>query len=796
MKRINTTFIVACFIFSIFFQPSIAGQNTDDKVREFESYYKDNYQETIFIHADKSYYLSGEFIKFKVYCLERLTQRPGRLSRVAYVEILDSANSSQIQARIELKDGSGYGEMYIPVAMNSGHYVLRGYTRWMRNYGPENYFHSIITIVNPFKRLGLKPEPEATDDMLDFYPEGGFLIDGLETTVVFQGKNALGKPVDITGRLVANDTMEVASLRPVKNGMGSFDFLPNLKNSYHVEIFHENDTTFQSLIPVQSRGLSLRVKKSDDQYVFEVFCNEPDILSHDARLLMIVHQKGQILDHWSFVLNSGRTSQVLDKGVPDDGVVTASLFDESGRFVGERKWFHMEAAAPSTAISTDDGSYSTREKVTIDLSALENIAKDHPALSLSVSSSNPQFAGNLLDLDQYLLLDNSIKYVYGIEKYFDGPAEQVKEMINNLLIAFPTTSSAPEFSDENEKVNYLPEHRSSLITGKIYDKMTKEPASGIRAYLSVPGKQIRMYAARSTSDGRLVFEATNFYDRNEIVVQTDYTKDSIHTIEIDNPYSQEYADIDLPAFDIDESLEKFLRTKSQNMQIWNANMKLTPSAVTIPNLDSTSFYQEPDSRYYLDDYTRFVVMEEVMREYVAGVNVRKNRNGFHFMVIDIERNIVYDENPLMLLDGVPVFDADEIIALDPLKVEKIETIKTRFGKGVVDCRGIVSYTTYTGNMAGYTFNENASVLRYDGVQSRKAYHFPSYVNAFERRNTTPDLRNTLLWLPELGSEVLEQGSLDFFTSDDADRYEIRINGIDKNGDPFSSTAEFSVERQK
>jgi hypothetical protein len=27
------------------------------------------------------------------------------------------------------------------------------------------------------------------------------------------------------------------------------------------------------------------------------------------------------------------------------------------------------------------------------------------------------------------------------------------------------------------------------------------------------------------------------------------------------------------------------------------------------------------------------------------------------------------------------------------------------------------------------------------------YHFPEYGNAFERRNPTPDFRNTLYWLP-------------------------------------------------
>ena len=38
--------------------------------------------------------------------------------------------------------------------------------------------------------------------------------------------------------------------------------------------------------------------------------------------------------------------------------------------------------------------------------------------------------------------------------------------------------------------------------------------------------------------------------------------------------------------------------------------------------------------YLLDDYTRFTTMEEVMREYVAEVRVRKEAERFHFKVLN------------------------------------------------------------------------------------------------------------------------------------------------------------------
>jgi len=262
---------------------------------------------------------------------------------------------------------------------------------------------------------------------------------------------------------------------------------------------------------------------------------------------------------------------------------------------------------------------------------------------------------------------------------------------------------------------------------------------------------------------------------------------------MDDPFSQLYADIHLPTFDLDERMENWVKQQSQNLQIENANKKFQPKLPLLTKVDSSSFYYEPDSRYYLDDFTRFIVMEEVMREYVYGVNVRKNREGFHFMVLDVARNKIYNENPLMLLDGVPVFDADEIIALDPLKVEKIETVKTRFHKGLLDCRGIVTYTTYKGDLAGYSLHDDALVIEYEGVQPQKQYYFPEYQSSFEKRTTTPDFRNVLYWNPEVSLDGNVNSTIEFYTSDYVNEYEFRVDGISKNGKAFSKIIFFTVQ---
>ena len=61
----------------------------------------------------------------------------------------------------------------------------------------------------------------------------------------------------------------------------------------------------------------------------------------------------------------------------------------------------------------------------------------------------------------------------------------------------------------------------------------------------------------------------------------------------------------------------------QVQDVYHADTSLKFNAVDI---DSTAFYGKASETYLLDDFTRFPVMEEVMREYVPGVMVRKRKS--------------------------------------------------------------------------------------------------------------------------------------------------------------------------
>ena len=768
----------------------------EEKLDSLASFNTTNYQEQVFIHTDRQHYLTGETIKFRVYCLEKSTARKSKLSQIVYVEIIDEANASHLNAKIQLRNGVGFGELYIPTNLLSNHYILRGYTRWMRNYGPSSYFHSIVTLINPFKRLGLPNNAKIENSSVRFFSEGGPLINGQNSRVVCELKDENGVALNKTIRLIANDSLIINEVEVSNNGIGGFQFIPDILNKYHIELLHEDSTiTKHTFIPTQGKGLVLSTLEHDDSYSINIFCNDQLIVDQSDDIFLIVQQKNNVLLSKQFSLQRGRFNINLSKALISDGIFTVWLFNEDGDLLRFRKVLKYNEEYSDHAVYTDKNTYSTRERIEFDF-AVEPELQDQNDLSysVSISSIHEHLENSHLSLAEHILLDNSLTGIpHNLRSYFVGGAKEISDNINYLLIAYGKTDTIQWKGNFPKK--YIPEIGSHLITGKVKHKTTGDPQSGIMSYLSVPGKRLQFYANRSKTNGQLIFELKDFYGSNEVVVQNDYTKDTLYTIELDNPFSDEYLDIELPSLDLSEELNDWIVQQSQNMQVQNAYKKYAPKPPVVTEIDSSSFYHDPDAKYYLDDYTRFIVMEEVMREYVTGVNVRKNKEGFHFMVVDVDRNIIYQDNPLMLLDAVPVFDADEIIGLDPLKIEKIETIKGRFHYGYLDCQGIVSVTSYNGDLAGYELNENALVFEYNGAQWEREYTFPTYSDAHQIRLKIPDYRNTLFWNPTINLKN-DPLNIDIYTSDYASQYEIRVEGIDNDGKVVSGSKIITVQAEE
>ena len=107
--------------------------------------------ETVFVHANATTFVSGESLLYKIYCLKSSDKTPSIISKIAYVELVDSNKKSVFKTKIALENSYGQGDYFIPTTLKTGNYKLVGYTDWMLNKTTSEFFQIDITIINPFK---------------------------------------------------------------------------------------------------------------------------------------------------------------------------------------------------------------------------------------------------------------------------------------------------------------------------------------------------------------------------------------------------------------------------------------------------------------------------------------------------------------------------------------------------------------------------------------------------------------------------------------------------------------------
>jgi hypothetical protein len=189
-------------------------------------------------------------------------------------------------------------------------------------------------------------------------------------------------------------------------------------------------------------------------------------------------------------------------------------------------------------------------------------------------------------------------------------------------------------------------------------------------------------------------------------------------------------------------------------------------------------------------------MEEVMREFVEDVRVRKEGQRFIFKVRNRLFGTYFEEDPLILLDGIPISDASRIIALDPLKVKRIEVVMHNYYVGSSVFEGIVNVKSYSGEIGATQIDPNALVIEYEGLQKHREFYSPDYGVESEQQAHMPDFRNVLFWAPQIKTGTDGKSQLKFYTSDLKGKFAVVVQGLSSEGLPGRAVIFFDVAGSK
>ena len=777
---------------------------------QFGRYARTMPREELFLHLDRPLYLSGETMWFKVYATGGPGTRPLALSSVAYVEVLDAMQHPVLRGKVALREATGQGTFTLPASLASGRYTVRAYTRWMQNFGPQAYFHAAVTVINTFAASGDVPAPDSAALETQFFPEGGYLVRGLRSKVAFKVTDRRGRGVAATGTVLDAQGAAVATFSTRRNGMGSFMLTPAVAGpaTYSAVVgpagplgqplpdgARRPGATTSRLPAVRDQGyvLSLAPAPTPGRLTLMVqgTPNQP------ATVLLLAHARQRAALARPLELANGRAEFTIDENQLPDGVTHFTLFDEARRPLCERLFFRAPRQVFTIDARTDQLAYSPRAKVNLTV-ATGKAGQQPSSLSVAVYRLDSLNTAPPVTIDQYLGLTSELRgTVADPAYYFAATGPEAAAATDELLLT--QGWSRFRWDDVLRPDTVAPTFLPELYGPVVRARLTRETGStearvGLQTYFSVPGRAIRLYNDQSDANGIVRFEPANFYGPQTVMLQTDPRQDTTSRLTLLDPFSDQFTAFPALAFGLTPRFQADYARRHLQAQIQTVYAGKKYDRYLVQPTDSTPFYGRPSASYRLDDYTRFKVLEEVLREYVPGVQVRIRKDGFHFQMFDEMNRTTFQENPLVLLDGVPVANLNRMMAMNPLKIRRLDVITSRYFQGTAAYDGLVSFSTYKGDLEGFQLDPRVLIQEYEGLQEQREFYAPRYDTAAQQQSRRPDLRELLYWNPALTTTAAGVAPpLEFFTGDQTGRYLVVIQGLAADGTTGSQRLIFEVK---
>lgn len=232
---------------------------------------------------------------------------------------------------------------------------------------------------------------------VQFFPEGGHLMNGLTQTVACKATKQGQKPCSISGAIVDETDQLISMLHTDSTGLAVFRLTPQYGKQYKLKRFDDTSHSITYPLPnIEQRGAYLRVINSfaSDSLLIEVAAIGADSTTHsDYSLIGTI--RGKVYYASSLVLNNGLNSFYISKTKIPEGILQFVLINQNRTVLAERLTAinHYEELNISSVITDDEDSirikiYTTDEEqvpMLANLSAgINNLEEDSIALSIGI----------------------------------------------------------------------------------------------------------------------------------------------------------------------------------------------------------------------------------------------------------------------------------------------------------------------------------------------------------------------------------------------------------------------------
>ena len=390
-------------------------------------------RELVYLQTDKGIYETGEDLWFKIYVMDAQSLALSERSKTLFVEMLNARDSIVWQEKYPVLSGIAAGHMYVDKDLKEGDYRIHAYTRFsFLNDTLRPVYPKKIRVVKSIAYKGTNTPQEKDQPVarLSFFPEGGYLIDGIPTKVAFKAWDGKGMPAEVKGVLQENGK-EIARLETVHDGMGFIFMLPRKTSSYKVVLSDGQEFSFAE---VADSGLSIYLRKQTDEYLEFHLCQPKEAAPQKIRLTG--RMRGKLYCMAEGTLRDILRIKIPVKEFPLQGIAEFTLYNENGQPMAERLVYVHPERKLHIELNTDSVRYFTRGKGKLNVKVTDEAGNPVQAhLGLSIFDGAYQNELNPENMLSYCLLSTEIKgNIHNPAYYFDGNNKDRLAALDLLLL--------------------------------------------------------------------------------------------------------------------------------------------------------------------------------------------------------------------------------------------------------------------------------------------------------------------------------------------------------------------------
>jgi len=632
--------------------------------------------------------------------------------------------------------------------------------------------------------------------------------------VAFKAVKPDGLGVDVKGTITDNDNNVAAEFTSSHLGMGVFVFTPQAGKTYKATVtFADGSTASPELPKIRTGGINLAIENSDpDLLKIKLLADLPFVEAYQGKTFFILAKSSGVI---CFAAKTALQGQVYSASVPKSkfptGIVQVTLFSPDGEPVSERIAFIRHNDQLNVAIKSDQLSYTTRQKVKLNITAKNNDQPVEGNFSVAVidEAKVPFDENNETTILTYLLLTSDIQgYIEKPNYYFNHPNEKTENDLDILM----QTQGYRRFSYDG------------IVRNK-YPPITFAPELGIalsgtlRTNQGIPvkGGNVRLYIADKNysenavtdADGRFKFSHVVFSDSSKVNISArNNPRSSDLMIMLDgDPYQKIAANFNTPdeILNIDSALSSYLKNSKMRFANSHTLKEVVIKDTKIVKMAShkdygslTSLSNEPDHLIRSEQFKGCNSVLECLKGLAAGMTFEDN-NFYVFRDYSQGKRVPVQ----VFVKGVPV-DVSYLATLDPNSIESVEIfLKDELGliNSAYNTNGAIVVNTKKMETHKITLQELHDLVKQNnditftpkGYAAIKTFYLPRYDGPRGSQSTHTDTRSTIYWNPNVVTDKTGMATLEYYNADGKGTYRAVIEGLDKDGNLGRQVYRYTVQ---